>query len=920
MKAQLKQLLYPLRYVCMIAPAVMAIAGGIDYMGGFNLVERSLRDEFFRLRPPEAKETEIVIVTIDEQDIKAAANWPIPDQVMADLITGINRHQPAVIGLDIYRNLPEEPGHQALVKVFKTTKNLYGVEKISGLRVDPSPILQQQQQVALADLMVDDDRKVRRAFLTAVDAKQEEALKVGLATQLATRYLEGKKIELKEINAEKQHFRLGKADFIGLQDHEAGYSDRDDLGGYQILMNWRGPLSTFTRITMRDMLAGRVRAEQIKGKIVLIGSIAPSTNDFLGTPYSQGRVGAEQTPGVVVHANITSQIIRGAMEGRSLLYGWQWPTQLLWLGLWSLGGTVGLWYLLIWREGKRDLFGGASLWTACLCVGGMGIAAYGAFLSGILIPVVAPLTAYLLGNIATTIAYKQQRLVLANGQLAIANEQLIDYSKNLEAKVADRTAELATAKVAADAANSAKSEFLANMSHELRTPLNGILGYAQILQRSSQLEAKEQEGIRVIHQCGTHLLTLINDILDLSKIEARKLELIPTEFHLSNFLTGIGEICTVRAEEKGIEFHLDLPDNIPTAIISDEKRLRQVLINLLGNAIKFTDQGRVTLRLRTIDSIPVADPVTSLLRFQIEDTGLGMHPEQLEKIFLPFEQVGSAEQRAEGTGLGLAISQRMITIMGSSLQVQSQPGEGSLFWLDLQVPIAKGWEKWADKTKANIIGIKGTQPTVMVIDRQAKYHAVAGQLFASLGCQMVGQALSDTTLESLRQHRPTILVMDLERQGNPELLQSLRKDAQLQNLLVFACSASVFQRDQQHSLDLGANGFLPQPIQISDIVKLLEQHLQVDWIYGTDRSEPAVDPSSPRLESISATPDMMMLKQLYHLAMMGDLEAIADNLARLQKMDSRFETFVSQLQVHLDGFQTKKVRELLQSLMVEGSR
>jgi CheY-like chemotaxis protein len=439
------------------------------------------------------------------------------------------------------------------------------------------------------------------------------------------------------------------------------------------------------------------------------------------------------------------------------------------------------------------------------------------------------------------------------------------------------------------------------------------------LQRSSQIEPKEQEGIRVIHQCGTHLLTLINDILDLSKIEARKLELMPAEFHLASFLTGIGEICTVRAEEKGIEFHLDLPENIPAAIISDEKRLRQVLINLLGNAIKFTDQGRVTLRVRTIDSIPMVDPVTSLLRFQIEDTGVGMHPEQLEKIFLPFEQVGTAARRSEGTGLGLAISQRMIEIMGSSLQVQSQLGEGSLFWLDLQVPIAKGWENWADKTAtANIIGIKGTKPTVMAIDRQAKYHAVATQLFASLGCQMVGQQGLDITLESIREHRPSILIMDLELQGNPELLQSLREDAQLQNLLVFACSASVFQRDRQHSLDLGASNFLPQPIQISDIAKLLEHHLQVDWIYQTARSEP--DPSSPRLESISATPDMMMLEQLYHLAMMGDLEALADSLERLQKMDSRFETFVSQLQVHVDGFQTKKVRELLQSSMVEGSR
>jgi CHASE2 domain-containing sensor protein/nitrogen-specific signal transduction histidine kinase/DNA-binding NarL/FixJ family response regulator len=916
MKAQLKKLISPLRYVYIIAPTVMTIAGGISYLGGFNLLERSIRDEFFRFRPPEAKEEEIVIVTIDEQDIKEAANWPISDQVLANLITSIKRHKPSVIGLDIYRNLPEAPGHQALLEVFKTTNNLYGVEKISGLRVDPSPELQQQDQVALADLIVDDDRKVRRAFLTATDAKQEEALKVGLATQIATQYLENKKIELKEINATKQHFRLGKADFMGLQEHEAGYSDRDDIGGYQILMNWRGPLDMFSTVKMRDLLAGRVQPKKIQGKIVLIGSIAPSTNDFLGTPYSQGHVGAEQTPGVVVHANITSQLIRGALEGRSLMYGWQWPIQIAWLGVWSLIGTAGLWFLLMKREGKRDILGGVSLWTAALGVGVIGLSAYGAFLSGMMIPIVAPIMAYLLGNIATTITYKQQRLLLANGQLAIANEQLIDYSKNLETKVTDRTTELAQAKLTADAANSAKSEFLANMSHELRTPLNGILGYAQILQRSNAIEPKEQEGVRVIHQCGTHLLTLINDILDLSKIEARKLELMPAEFHLASFLTGIAEICTVRAEEKGINFQLDLPENIPTAIIADEKRLRQVLINLLGNAIKFTEQGLVILRMRTIDSIPNHDPVTSLLRFQIEDTGIGMNSTQLEKIFLPFEQVGNAARNAEGTGLGLAISQRIIDIMGSRLQVQSQPAEGSLFWMDLQVPIAKGWENWATRPTARIVGIQSPAPKVLAIDRNAPYHAVVSQLLASLGCHMV-EPEEVITLETIRQQAPKILIMDLARQGNPELLQMLRSDSQFQDLRVFACSASVFKQDRQHSLDLGAHDFLPQPIEITDIVQLLEKHLQVDWCYQTNAKP---EEASIALESISVTPDMMILNQLYHFAMMGDLDAIADSLEQLQAKDRRFTAFVSQLQVHLDAFQTKKVRELLQSLMMEGSK
>lgn len=917
MKSRLKQQIYALRYVSIIAPMVMAITGGIAYLGGFNLVERTLRDEFFRWRSPEVQEQEIVIVTIDEQDIKEAQNWPIPDQMLADLIRQISRHNPSVIGLDIYRNLPEEPGHKSLVEVFKTTKNLYGVEKIHGFRVDPSPVLQQQQQTALADLIVDDDRQVRRAFLTSTDGKQQDVLKVGLATQLATRYLEGKNIHLEEVNAEKQHFKLGKAHFLGLQEYEAGYSDRDDIGGYQVLMNWRGPLSMFPNVKMRDVLAGRIRPEQIKNKIVLIGSIAPSTNDFLGTPYSQGRVGAEQTPGVVVHANIASQMIRGAMEGRSMLYGWQWPTQLVWLGGWSLFGTLAVWFVLCWRESKRDWLGGASLWMACFGVGGLVVVAYGAFLGGTMIPVVAPVIAYLMGNIATTIAYKQQRLVLANGQLAIANEQLMDYAKNLEAKVVDRTTELANAKSAADAANHAKSEFLANMSHELRTPLNGILGYAQILQRSPAIAAKEQEGVRTIYQCGSHLLTLINDILDLAKIEARKLELSPAEFHLPSFLTGIAEICRVRAVEKGIEFHLRLSDNLPIAIIADEKRLRQVLLNLLGNAIKFTDQGQVTLSVQTIDSLPMESPITALLRFQVEDTGIGMRGEQLQKIFLPFEQVGDSARKSEGTGLGLAISQRIINLMGSNLQVQSQPDEGSIFAIDLQVPIAQGAAAWVVSSEAAIIGIAGSKPTVMAIDSSAEDHAVVSQLFASLGCCMVPWD-PNVTLEHIRSCSPDILVLDLGLEVNVSLVRALRLDSQLEHLLVLACSANVFQQDKQRNLALGADDFLPEPIQIADIVQLLEKYLQPNWLYQT--SPPLEITATVEPEASFVVPDRVTLEKLYHFAMMGDLGAIADSVLQLKAANGQFDIFAGQIQAYIDEFQTKKVRELLKSLMMEGAK
>jgi signal transduction histidine kinase len=255
--------------------------------------------------------------------------------------------------------------------------------------------------------------------------------------------------------------------------------------------------------------------------------------------------------------------------------------------------------------------------------------------------------------------------------------QLKTSFTRLEDRVAERTLELQQAKEMADNANQAKSDFLANMSHELRTPLNGILGYAQILQRSEPLTTKGRNGVDVIYQCGSHLLTLINDVLDLSKIEARKLELDPSVLHLPAFLHSVVEICQIRAEQKELQFFYHFDDALPDAVIADEKRLRQVLINLLGNAVKFTDCGSVSFRVERLvaksDTSRVSDPPK--IRFSVNDTGVGMTPEQVEKIFLPFEQVGDVKKQSEGTGLGLSISQKIVSLMHSEIRVQSTPAD-----------------------------------------------------------------------------------------------------------------------------------------------------------------------------------------------------------------------------------------------------
>ena len=258
-------------------------------------------------------------------------------------------------------------------------------------------------------------------------------------------------------------------------------------------------------------------------------------------------------------------------------------------------------------------------------------------------------------------------VALLEGEPPQAISFVLDLSERKQAE-AEREA-----RRAADAANRAKSEFLANMSHELRTPLNGILGYAQILQKEKTLNERQVAGLNVIRQSGEHLLTLINDILDFSKIEVGKLQLSADTIPLAQFLRGMSDIVGVKAEQKGLDFIVDIAPDVPAWIQTDEKRLRQVLLNLLSNAVKFTHCGYVKLQ--------VCLTPAARLRFAVQDSGIGIGSDQVEIIFQPFEQVGDAQRRLGGTGLGLAISRQLVRLMNSEIEVESSVGQGSTFWL-----------------------------------------------------------------------------------------------------------------------------------------------------------------------------------------------------------------------------------------------
>ncbi|GET40396.1 hybrid sensor histidine kinase/response regulator [Microseira wollei] len=528
-------------------------------------------------------------------------------------------------------------------------------------------------------------------------------------------------------------------------------------------------------------------------------------------------------------------------------------------------------------------------------------------------------------------------------QLQTAFDQLEKSKAELEIRVEERTQQLQEALKIVDTASQAKSEFLANMSHELRTPLNGILGYAQILQRSKTLTEKEQKGVGIIYQCGSHLLTLIEDILDLSKIEARKMELNSSEIHFPSFLQSVAEICRIRAEQKGLAFIYQSEGQLPIGVCVDEKRLRQVLINLLGNAIKFTENGGVTCKIIEVigngslhsqaapghegnekesHQLPMTNSQLPIkkIRFQIEDTGVGMTAEQLEKIFLPFEQVGDSKKQSEGTGLGLAISQKIVSLMNSTLEVQSQPGKGSIFSFDLNLPLALNWaESSRVAQQGTIIGFEGTKRKILVVDDRWENRSILVNLLEPIGFELVEAKNGAEGLEKAVEFQPDLIITDLVMpvMDGFEMLRRLRQIAGLKEVVAIASSASVFDTDQNKSLDAGADEFLPKPLPAEKLLEILRVHMELTWVYEARDplkkivSAPAVTLSSE--EIIPPSADILM--QLYELAKKGDLDEIVEAASQLKQSQPESIPFAQKLVELAESFQVKQIQNFIKSLI-----
>ncbi len=503
----------------------------------------------------------------------------------------------------------------------------------------------------------------------------------------------------------------------------------------------------------------------------------------------------------------------------------------------------------------------------------------------------------------------------AHDELAVRAEALQKQANELE-----------IAKEAAEAASQAKSRFLASMSHELRTPLNGILGYAQLLKRDKNLNPLQQEGLGIIFQSGQHLLMLINDVLDLSKIEAHKMELYPMRFHLPDFLKSIAGIYRMRAEQKRLSFTYDLLTPLPMEVLADQKRLWQILTNLLDNAVKFTDDGRLTLKVGLVErhQEPETNRTIDHIRFEVVDTGIGLTPAQIERLFVPFEQVGDIHRRTRGTGLGLAISQQLAQLMGSRLEVDSKPGQGTTFWFDLTLPVISIVEEatpTADKQK--IVGYEGPRRKILVVDDRPQNRSLLVNWLEPLGFQLAEAQDGQEGIAQARAMRPDVIFMDLVMPITTGLMatQEIRQIPALAGVVIIATSGSAFEVDWHDSTLAEFDAFLPQPVQAERIFETLQVHLGLTWIY-----EDTAESQSPEPETTVLTPDIEPfvsptdeeINHLFELAMMGDMIGLENRASDLEAMDASLAPFAAELRQMAKNFEEEQVLAFIKQFMSQG--
>ncbi len=492
-------------------------------------------------------------------------------------------------------------------------------------------------------------------------------------------------------------------------------------------------------------------------------------------------------------------------------------------------------------------------------------------------------------------------------ELRQSHAQLEHYNRDLEQKVGARTAELAQAKdeaeqakAEAEAASHAKSSFLANMSHELRTPLNAILGFAQLLSRSRELSTEQRENLQIIRRSGQHLLDLINDVLEISKIEAGRAERQEAGFDLHRLLGDLQALFDLRAQNQGLQFTCHLDSDLPRYVCGDEGKLRQILINLLGNAIKFTQEGRVTLEARWIHGE---------LHCVVEDTGMGIAEEDMADLFNAFVQSNNRNQAHEGTGLGLAISQQFARLLGSKIEVQSRKGEGSRFTFKVAVEPVEEAAVAPIATPCKAARLQPGQPEyrLLIVDDQADNRRLLRQLLEEAG--FVVREASDGLqgIEQCAQWHPHLVWMDMRMPLMDGYEATRRIKAANHQTVVVALTASAFEEERQRVMDAGCDDFVRKPFSEEDIFAALDRHLSIRLTCADDSA--STEEPLPSIAAVLAQQPEAWRQQLHLASTIADDREVQHLLTQIENehaalarelsewvRDFRFDQIISQLE------------------------
>ncbi len=799
------------------AAGMAGLAIALQLTGALQFFEKAALDQFFRLRDASSEiepSAPVTLVSISEADLKRLPQWPLTDAQLADALEKIRQTHPAVLGVNLHRNFSVQPGQAQLEQFLKTTPSLIGVEKVvanSQTADIPAPVaLEAMEQVAASDLIPDPDGKLRR-HLISLD-KQNGERRFSLGARLAIEYLAQRGIEPELFQADQSKIQLGQAVFHPLAASDGGYV-RADVGGYQMLANFYPSPEYFERVSFTELLAGDVPDSLFRDRVVVLGVTAPSLQNPFYIPTTrrpdQAWYGAE------LQVDLASQMIAAAQGDRLLLRGVPRSLGWLWIALWAGGSAMGTACLSQHRMAFLALPLGLTVLVG---------AGYYCFLQGWWIVVAAPGLAFVGAGLLS-------RRLLWGEAIEKSRHQLRFLENTLDGEVAARTQSLkaenlslAQSQSRAEQANQSKSEFLARMSHELRIPLNSMLGFSRMMQDDPNIDENNQENLSIIHASGEHLLTLVNDVLDISRIEANQLCLNEQVINLSNLLERLESMLKLQAKEKGLSFRCTMDSRLPQYIFGDETRLLQVLINLLGNAIKFTHAGHVILRAWTLDDD------SKQLYFEVEDTGMGISIADVDQIFEPFAQCSDSGSKLPGTGLGLFISQQLVRRMGGNIAVRSQLGKGSKFKVSLPLRQAEptGVVAAAQRSQSLVAEQLGYQ--VLVVDDVAFNRKLLAKLLTDIGFEVREAKDGEAAIYLWESWKPQLIMMDIYMPAvdGYEVTQHIRLQEMSRGLSptpILAVSGAATAGEQARALAAGFNGLLHKPFERQQLLAAIAQVL-----------------------------------------------------------------------------------------------